>query len=71
MYGCETVTVRRKLNLMDSENKALRKICGRNGKEETEGRWKLRIEELRSLYRSINIVRKLTETDGHETATKF
>jgi hypothetical protein len=22
MYGCETVTVRRKLNLMDSENKA-------------------------------------------------
>jgi hypothetical protein len=61
LYGCETwsLTLNEEQRLRVSENRVLRRISGPKRDEATGGSRKLNNEELRELYSSPSMIRKI------------
>jgi hypothetical protein len=61
LYGCETwfLTLRKEHRLGVFENRELRRIFGLKGDEVTGRKRKLHNEELRDLYSSPSIIRRI------------
>jgi hypothetical protein len=59
LYGCETwsLTLREEHRLKVSENRVLRGVFGRRGREEAGGWRRLHNEELHNLYSSPNTIK--------------